>query len=145
MNKQFSDNIDSLKNIMGFNSIIIDVQLTEIIDNIESLDLNNDYEVLGEYNFKKKIWYWSYILQKYNNSLTITSRGLLNYGAKLDESSTSEQLLMKNILINSTIKIKENINVIYIINIVQYLTKNIKKIYRKVTNDTIIYYIVKYN
>lgn len=145
MNKQFSDNIDELKNIMGLNSIIIDVQLTEIIDNIESLDLNEDYEVLGEYNFKKKIWYWSYILQKYNNSLTSTSRGLLNYGAKLDESSTSGQLLMKNILINSTIKIKEDINVIYIINIVQSLIKTIKKIYRKITNDTIIYYILKYN
>ena len=145
MNKQFSDNIDELKNIMGLNSPIIDVQLTEIIDNIESLVLDYDYEVLGEYNFKKKIWYWSYGLQKYNNSLTKTSRDLLIYGAKLDESSTCVQLLMKNILINSTIKIKEDTNVIYIINIVQYLNKNIKKIYRKVTNDTIIYYILKYN
>ena len=151
MNIQFSDNFDFIKNIMGVNSKIIDITNSAFID-IEN-EIENDtitklipnYEVLGEYNFKKKIWYWSYILPKYNSILTSKARQLLNYGAKIDESNNNEQLLIKNLLINSTIKIKEYINIIFIINIAQYLLKNIKTIYKKKTNDTIIYYIVKYN
>ena len=148
MNTEFLDNEDFLQNIMGFESELINFNLIEEINDINSL-LNkktiNNYQVLGEFNFKKNMWYWSYILPKYSSNLTLESRNLLNYGAKIDENNNQEQLLIKNILINSSIKIKEYINIIFIINVAQYLLKDIEKIYKKKTNDTIIFYIVQYN
>ena len=148
MNTDFSDNIDFLQNILGLEANLLHVNKSEYVNDINTLldkQIIDNYEVLGEYNFKKSIWYWSYILPKYNNTLTLESRNLLNYGAKIEESNNNEQLLIKNVLINSTIKIKEYINIIFIINIAQYLLKNIKTIYKKKTNDSIIFYIVKYN
>ena len=148
MNTEFIDNIDFLQNIMGFESDLININLIEEINDINSLlnkKIINNYQVLGEFNFKKNMWYWSYILPKYNSNLTQESRNLLNYGAKIDENNNQEQLLIKNLLINSSIKIKEYINLIFIINVAQYLLKNVEKIYKKKTNDTIIFYIVQYN
>lgn len=148
MNKDFSNNIDFLQNILGLEANLLDLNTSEYITDINSLldkKIINNYEVLGEFNFKKNMWYWSYILPNYSSNLTIESRNLLNYGAKIDESNNQEQLLIKNILINSSIKIKEYINIIFIINIAQYLLKDIEKIYKKKTNDSIIFYIVKYN
>ena len=148
MNTDFSDNVDFLQNILGLNSNLLYVNRCEYVNDINSLldkQIIDNYEVLGEYNFKKSIWYWSYILPKYSNTLTLESRNLLNYGAKIEESNNNEQLLIKSVLINSTIKIKEYINIIFIINIAQYLLKNIKNMYKKKTNDSIIFYIVKYN
>lgn len=148
MNTDFSDNIDFLQNILGLNSNLLHINRCEYVNDINTLldkQIIDNYEVLGEYNFKKSIWYWSYILPKYSNTLTLESRNLLNYGAKIEESNNNEQLLIKSVLINSTIKIKEYINIIFIINIAQYLLKNIKNIYKKKTNDSIIFYIVKYN
>jgi hypothetical protein len=148
MNAKFSENIDFLQNILGLEANLLDVNNSEYVNDINTLldkQIIDNYEVLGEYNFKKNIWYWSYILPKYSNSLTLESRNLLNYGAKIEESNNNEQLLIKNVLINSTIKIKEYINIIFIINIAQYLLKDIKNIYKKKTNDSIIFYIVKYN
>ena len=148
MNTYFSDNVDFLQNILGLNSNLLHINRCEYVNDINTLldkQIIDNYEVLGEYNFKKSIWYWSYILPKYSNTLTLESRNLLNYGAKIEESNNNEQLLIKSVLINSTIKIKEYINIIFIINIAQYLLKNIKNIYKKKTNDSIIFYIVKYN
>ena len=148
MNTDFSDNIDFLQNILGLNSNLLHINRCEYVNDINTLldkQIIDNYEVLGEYNFKKSIWYWSYILPKYSNTLTLESRNLLNYGAKIEESNNNEQLLIKSVLINSTIKIKEYINIIFIINIAQYLLKNIKNMYKKKTNDSIIFYIVKYN
>ena len=100
MNTEFLDNIDFLQNIMGFESDFINFNEIEEINDINSL-LNkkkiNNYQVLGEYNFKKNIWYWSYILPKYSSNLTQESRNLLNYSAKIDETNNKEQLLIKNI------------------------------------------------
>jgi hypothetical protein len=148
MNTEFLDNINFLENIMGFESDLININLVKEINDINSLlnkKIINNYQVLGEFNFKKNMWYWSYILPKYSSNLTQESRNLLNYGAKIDENNNQEQLLIKNILINSSIKIKEYINIIFIINVAQYLLKNIEKIYKKKTNDSIIFYIVQYN
>jgi len=148
MNTEFIDNIDFLQNIMGFESDLININLIEEINDINSLlnkKIINNYQVLGEFNFKKNMWYWSYILPKYSSNVTQESRNLLNYGAKIDENNNQEQLLIKNLLINSSIKIKEYINLIFIINVAQYLLKDIEKIYKKKTNDSIIYYIVQYN
>jgi hypothetical protein len=148
MNTEFLDNINFLENIMGFESDLININLIKEINDINSLlnkKIINNYQVLGEFNFKKNMWYWSYILPKYSSNLTQESRNLLNYGAKIDENNNQEQLLIKNILINSSIKIKEYINIIFIINVAQYLLKNIEKIYKKKTNDSIIFYIVQYN
>ena len=148
MNTDFSDNVDFLQNILGLNSNLLHINRCEYVNDINTLldkQIIDNYEVLGEYNFKKSIWYWSYILPKYSNTLTLESRNLLNYGAKIEESNNNEQLLIKSVIINSTIKIKEYINIIFIINIAQYLLKNIKTIYKKKTNDSIIFYIVKYN
>jgi hypothetical protein len=148
MNTEFIDNIDFLQNIMGFESDLININLIEEINDINSLlnkKIINNYQVLGEFNFKKYMWYWSYILPKYSSNVTQESRNLLNYGAKIDENNNQEQLLIKNLLINSSIKIKEYINLIFIINVAQYLLKDIEKIYKKKTNDSIIFYIVQYN
>jgi hypothetical protein len=148
MNTEFIDNIDFLQNIMGFESDLININLIEEINDINSLlnkKIINNYQVLGEFNFKKNMWYWSYILPKYSSNVTQESRNLLNYGAKIDENNNQEQLLIKNLLINSSIKIKEYINLIFIINVAQYLLKDIEKIYKKKTNDSIIFYIVQYN
>jgi hypothetical protein len=148
MNTEFLDNVDFLQNIMGFESELINFNLIGEINDINSLlnkKIINNYQVLGEFNFKKNMWYWSYILPKYSSNLTHESRNLLNYGAKIDENNNQEQLLIKNILINSSIKIKEYINIVFIINVAQYLLKDIEKIYKKKTNDTIIFYIVQYN
>lgn len=148
MNTEFIDNIDFLQNIMGFESDLININSIEEINDINNLlnkKIINNYQVLGEFNFKKNMWYWSYILPKYSSNITQESRNLLNYGAKIDENNNQEQLLIKNILINSSIKIKEYINIVFIINVAQYLLKDIEKIYKKKTNDSIIFYIVKYN
>ena len=148
MNTEFIDNIDFLQNIMGFESDLININSIEEINDINNLlnkKIINNYQVLGEFNFKKNMWYWSYILPKYSSNITQESRNLLNYGAKIDENNNQEQLLIKNLLINSSIKIKEYINIVFIINVAQYLLKDIEKIYKKKTNDSIIFYIVKYN
>lgn len=120
------------------------VNISDKIKLIDSTHLIGDYEILGELNLKNKTWYWSYVLPKYNLDKTYETRMLLNYGAKIENTNNSEQNLIKSLLINSTIKLKEELNLIFIIGLSIYLLKEkIDFIYKLEKKDKIIYYIIK--
>lgn len=100
-----------------------------------------DNEILAEFNIKTKIFNWSY--NKYDSKLTFETRNLLTYAAKIDDNNYQGNIIKKT-LINQNIKIKEDINIKFIIGLCVYLLKDkINCIFTNKKNNIITYYLIK--
>ena len=84
-----------------------------------------DFDVLGYFDNQNHIWIWGWLLTELNANQTLLSRELLNYGLKLEPSSNSlEHFYIKALLVNSRVKIDEDIQLETNLAICSYLTKN---------------------
>jgi hypothetical protein len=84
-----------------------------------------DFDMLGYFDNQNQIWIWGWLLTNLNANQTVLSRELLNYGLKLEPSSSSiEHFYIKALLVNSRIKIEEDIQLETNLAICSYLIKN---------------------
>ena len=67
------------------------------------LILQTDFEILGGYYLKYKIWIWSWALLHLKNNLTILSRELLNYSFSAKEPYNVDKYLSRFITSKSII------------------------------------------
>lgn len=79
-------------------------------------------EILGYFDNKTNIWVWSWVLLVDNNVNKIT-RGLLEYGLKLELPKLIEQFYIKSLLVNSQIQFTEYTQLDTLIAICSYLLK----------------------
>lgn len=101
--------------------------------------INNDkytYSVLGRFDSSTNFWEWGWSYETIKNK-TYDTRGFLNFG--LDVPDT----IIKNILINSKIKITEKINldIILALSLMLLYSVNYKYIHTIKESDTINKYI----
>jgi len=117
----------------------------------ESYKIYN-YELLGYYDNQNSIWIWGWVLSDFNYKDTPQCKYLLDYGLKLEpKSATIEQTMIKGILVNSRIKIEEDVQLDINLALYSYLIKDrIKFIYGRKryidkTSDNYVtfYYIIK--
>ncbi len=133
-----------------------DVKFDEINSSITFFfdDINKifNYELLGYYDNQNGIWIWGWVLSDFNYRDTSQCKYLLDYGLKLEpRSATIEQTMIKSILVNSRIKIEEQIQLDVNLAIYSYLIKDrIKFIYGrkryidKVSDNYVtFYYLIK--
>lgn len=111
-----------------------------------------DYELLGYYDNQNYIWIWGWVLGDFNYRDTPQCKYLLEYGLKLESSTTTlEQHMIKGILVNSRIKIEEQAQLDVNLAIYSYIIKDrIKFIYERrryidKTSDKYVtfYYLIK--
>ena len=133
-----------------------DVKFDELNSTITFLkDEDNqtyNYELLGYYDNQNGIWIWGWVLSDFNYKDTPQCKYLLDYGLKLEpKSATIEQTMIKGILVNSRIKMEEQIQLEVNLAIYSYLIKDrIKFIYGRKryidkTSDNYVtfYYLIK--
>jgi len=131
------------------NTTIIENTINFIHDNKEDIF---EFDILGYFDNQTQIWAWGWLLTNLNANQTVLSRELLNYGLKLESSSNSiEHFYIKALLVNSRIKIEEDIVLETNLAICSYLIKNkILFIYprkRYLNNEkteyVTVYYLIK--
>ena len=122
-------------------------EITFIYDNKKDIF---DFDMLGYFDNQNKIWIWGWLLSDANQ--TSLSRELLNYGLKLESSSNSiEHFYIKALLVNSRIKIDEDIVLDTNLAICSYLIKNkilfiyprIRYLNNEKTEYVTFYYFIK--
>ena len=129
----------------------------EIVFTFDDHDETYKYEYLGYNDYKNNIWIWAWVLADFDDYETKECKYLLNYGLKLEpKSTTTDQLLFKGILVNSRIKIVEDIQQEVNLSLYSYLLKNrIKFIFKnkiyedisssnKIINEDDDNYIIQY-
>ena len=106
------------------------------------------FETLGYFDNTTNIWVWSWIMHKLTSAQTNISRSLLNYGLKLEpEMNLEEHSMMKLLLVNSRIKLEEQIQLDVNLAIFSYIMKDgIKFIYprKKYLDETKNSYVIFY-
>lgn len=104
----------------------------EVVFIFDDHDETYKYEHLGYNDYKNNIWIWAWVLGNFGDYETKECKYLLEYGLKLEpKSTTQDQLLFKGILVNSRIKIVEDIQQEVNLSLYSYLLKNrIKFIYK---------------
>jgi hypothetical protein len=120
---------------------------------IKFTDNNNivheyDFETLGYFDGITNIWIWSWVIHKLKLEQTIIARNLLNYGLKLEPGQNLEEHnMMKLLLVNSRIKLEEQLQLDVNMAIFSYIMKDsIKFIYPRKTylDETKKAYVIFY-
>jgi hypothetical protein len=110
------------------------IKINEFNRSISFNDIETfDFEFLGYFDLTNKIWIWGWVLNDFSNEHDRLCKYLLDYGLKLDKmNSTEEQMMIKSILVNSRIKIEEEVQLDVNIAIYLYLIRDrIKFIYKR--------------
>lgn len=106
------------ENQLKINKIFLNIRYILLIDNknfpneIHLLDKDKNiifkskYELIGFYIPKSKNWKWAWAVSYLNNNLTTQSKKLLSYALDLD---FRKNYLVKSLLINSNVIIKNDI------------------------------------
>ena len=94
------------------------------------------YSVIGKFDSSTNFWQWGWSFEYIKNK-TYDTRNFLNFGLDVNDE------LIKNILINSIIKINENINldIILALSLMLLTSYKYKYIYSIKESDTITKYI----
>lgn len=109
-----------IKNIKFIDSVNDSNNSKIIIDNIEYT-----YSILGRFDSSNNFWEWGWSFESIKNKI-YDIQTFLKYGLDITDD---ENKLIKDILINSKIKITENINLDIILGISITLLKTQKYIY----------------
>lgn len=116
--------------------------LKENIFIIKDINNNNkftsNYEILCSWDEENKIITWAWALPDINKNKMYISKNLLNYGLDLNDDNLLE---LKNILINSKIKIENKISLNILMMIFLFLSK--KDAFLIVDNLVYIFYDIK--
>jgi hypothetical protein len=106
-------------------------------------------EILGYFDNQTNIWFWAWILFIDYNMTKIT-RGLLEYGLKLELPKIIEQFYIKSLLVNSQIQFTEYTQLDSLIAICSYLLKTkilfilpVKKYLDNKKDYITFYYLIK--
>lgn len=101
------------------------------------------YQIAGYYDLTNNIWIWGWLLPITNRN-TKLARELLEYGLKLDINSiNSDQVFIKNLLLNSRFIIKDKIGLEINLAIFSFILKEkILFIYPHINNDVVFYYFI---
>lgn len=117
------------------------------IDNNDN-EHDYDFETLGYFDNITNIWIWSWIIHDLKSEQTKIARNLLNYGLKLEPGQNLEEhSMMKLLLVNSRIKLEEQLQLDVNIAIFSYIMKDsIKFIYprKKYLDETKKTYVTFY-
>lgn len=81
-----------------------------------------DCEILGYFDNKTNVWFWSWVLLV-NNDVCKLSKELLDYGLKLDLPKLIERFYIKSLLVNSRIQFTEYTQLDTLLAICSYLLK----------------------
>jgi hypothetical protein len=83
-----------------------------------------NFEILGIFDNNNNIWIWGWVIY-INNDLIKTTKGLLNYGLKLEPGlhSSVEFSFLKSLLVNSRILIESDVELNTHLSIIFYLMK----------------------
>lgn len=124
-----------IKNIKFIDSLN-DTSRSKVIIN----DTEYIYSVLGRFDSSNNLWEWGWCFENIKNKIYDT-RNFLNYG--LDITNDDDKII-KNILINSKIKITENINLDFILSLSLVLLTSKKYLYidKIIESKTITKYII---
>lgn len=116
--------------------------LKENIFIIKDINNNNkfksNYEILCSWDEENKIITWAWALPNINKNKMYISKNLLNYGLDLNDDNLLE---LKNILINSKIKIENKISLRILMMIFLFLSK--KDAFFIFDNFVYIFYDIK--
>jgi hypothetical protein len=116
--------------------------LKENIFIIKDINNNNkfksNYEILCSWDEANKIITWAWALPDINKNKMYISKNLLNYGLDLNDDNLLE---LKNILINSKIKVENKISLDMLMMIFLFLSK--KDAFFIVDNLVYIFYDIK--
>jgi len=112
------------------------------------INTSHEFETLGYFDNITNIWIWSWIIHDLMSEQTIIARNLLNYGLKLEPNmNLEEHSMMKLLLVNSRIKLEEQIQLDVNMAIFSYIMKDsIKFIYprKKYLDETKKAYVTFY-
>jgi len=103
-------------------------------------DMIFEYQTLGRFDESTNFWEWGWLFENIKNKVYDT-RTFFKYATDLYE----ENSLIKNILLNAKIKIKDELNLFIILGISLTLLEpyfNYKLIYKIKESDTISKYII---
>jgi len=131
----------------AFNDIYSKITSIKFIDSTADMQrnkiiINNDeyiYSVIGRFDSSTNFWEWGWSFETIKNK-TYDTIGFLFYGIELNDPNDK---IIKDILINSKIKINENINldIILALSLSLLLTHNYIFLYKITESDTITKYI----
>ena len=83
----------------------------------------SNYEFVGTYKKKSKLWIWAWALPSVNKNETYISKKILKYGLDLSSNDLNVDSGLKEFLINSRLKIQNPIELEALLNIVLYISK----------------------
>jgi hypothetical protein len=135
------------RTITKFNNDFSKITSVKFIDSVSDTNrskiiINNvdyKYSIIGRFDSSTNFWEWGWSFETIKNKIYDT-RNFLIYGL---EHSQNEDTLIKDILINSKIKINDDINLDIILGLSLYLLTTKKYIYtfKIKESDTITKYI----
>lgn len=94
----------------------------QFFDGEKKLLLESSFENIGIYKQKNNIWKWGWSMNTINNNQNSISRNILLYSFKL-RSDINKEFLLKSILLESTIEIKNKLQLDILLAISSYLSK----------------------
>jgi hypothetical protein len=104
-------------------------------DENAKMTFESDYEIIGKYDIKNKLWTWGWYLFSSNKNIINTSKKILHYGLNLD--STFDNAILKKELITPYININNYMTIEIYIALAQYLSKN-EIVYEYLINEQYI-------
>jgi len=136
------ENMDYIKNIASYSNI--NLKLNRIIINKTEFD----YEYLGSFELKSKVWLWSWSMPSYESKDIEIARNLLMYGMEIQTDDLDENgpmFFLKTLLINSRHYIKNSFSLDILLAISLSLIKSrCKFIYPyEIKNGSIIFLLIK--
>ena len=117
-----------------------------------SLNKKFKFNILGIFDYSKKIWIWSWLVPSYSYNHILYTKKLLDYGIKINpEKVDTEFLWIKTQLVNSRFLLDDSLQLDIHLATISYLLKDnfdfvypVTKQMTKNKNDKlIIYYILK--
>ena len=118
-----------------------------------SLDKKFKFNILGIFDYSKKIWIWSWLVPSYSYNHILYTKKLLDYGIKINAGKKidNEFLWIKTQLVNSRFLLDDSLQLDIHLAISSYLLKDnfdfVYPVTKQLTDNKndklIIYYILK--
>lgn len=146
---KYDESINNFSDLINFpeKEYLIDTSLTPVSDGIINFigeeTFNLEAYFLGAYHLNEKVWIWNWVHPLSSNNIQL-GINLINYALNFDEEKLKRNdfNLVRSILVNSRIKINNDINLEILMGLIIYITKVkvIIPIEFKLDNKIIIYY-----
>lgn len=117
-----------------------------------SLNKKFKFNILGIFDYSKKIWIWSWLVPSYSYNHILYTKKLLDYGIKINpEKIDVEFLWIKTQLVNSRFLLDDSLQLDIHLAISSYLLKDnfefvypvTKQLTKNKNDKLIIYYVLK--